>query len=902
MKFKKALAGILSAAMIVTLTPAMAFATSTNTVNAVPTVAEDESMPKVELNIEVKDANWGTDEQTIKLTFNNAKWSKKPETGTSSLNLDKTVVQPSPVGTTATVVSKAAVYSVSISTALGSGAKLTITNVTTTGGSIVYDYDVSATTASDQAAAVAAAITAMGADSLYDASADDAKLTLTAKNGGAIADDPAADVTGGTGAVGDVSTDTAGADAVFADDGTPTGMHISNATITDVVAASNNSIEFTFKPTAATKGTTFTITFDAGVLKSKSDSGAVEIAVDGLDSNVSSGTVTAGTVTSGKTTASVTGDIKTYGRVSSQTLESAIEIRETAVNAITGNQVIKLTLPKGVSWKSLTLSGNLVSGSPVTTSNKVASAGAVTASGDYYLTDDERSVYVFVPVTGDAAVRQVLNITGSIEIGKTASLGDITVDVTSYKATGNAISDASDLVIAKYGEESVVISTASEIPTIYAGFEKTNKDKYNWIQLTIKETVKDSLQSGRYIDVELPEEVQVVSGASVIKSVLKGDAKLSDASTYTNLDSSYISFEDTKDRSEFTLTVPDDNANTGLGGTWSDSKANTWTLFIPVTVKADFEGDIEVSLKGAKAGIDDTTIVVATAESPVTVATASTDVKNGVQKQTVADITITEKVVGYMKAGTTLTVSLDDLGLDNSLVFDKATVKVTAGDLEIGKTTVSKGVINIPIKEESTKVSTISITGISATLNRTLPEGPYDLLVGEVVDGGSSALIDNEAYDNKKFEVAPVTVEGYINIVTPADSATVDTKIDSQFVIGQSSYTNNGEAAEMDAAPYIDSNNRTMVPIRYIANACGVSDDNITWDQATQTATLNGTNTVVTIKVGSNTIQTSTGTITMDTVAVNNNGRIYVPARFIANALGADVTWDAATKTVGISK
>ena len=149
------------------------------------------------------------------------------------------------------------------------------------------------------------------------------------------------------------------------------------------------------------------------------------------------------------------------------------------------------------------------------------------------------------------------------------------------------------------------------------------------------------------------------------------------------------------------------------------------------------------------------------------------------------------------------------------------------------------------------------------------------------------------------INVAPVTVKGYINIVTPADTNTV--KVNASFVIGKTSYTNNGTEVTMDAAPYI-AKNRTMVPIRYIANACGVTDENITWNQATRTATISGPNNVVTIKMGSNTITTSNGVITMDTVAVNTGNRIYVPARFIANALGATVTWDAATQTVGITK
>ncbi|MDY5905295.1 MAG: copper amine oxidase N-terminal domain-containing protein, partial [Anaerovoracaceae bacterium] len=431
---------------------------------------------------------------------------------------------------------------------------------------------------------------------------------------------------------------------------------------------------------------------------------------------------------------------------------------------------------------------------------------------------------------------------------------------------------------------------------------QTNKDKYNWIQVTLKETVKDSLQSGRFIDFDLPEEVQVVKAAG-IRATLDKDAKLKDAADFSELkdngDDALIDFDDDKDLSNFSVTVPEDGATVADGEIWNANKANTLTLFIPVTIQADYTGDVKVDIKGAKAGIDDTTLTVAKAVPVVTVEAKTTDVKNGVQKQAVSDIKITENVIGYMNAGTTLTVALDNLGLTNALVFDDAKVEVTAGDLEINKITIKKGVINIPIKEESTKPSTISITGITATLNRTLPEGGYDLKIGEAIEKGNSALIDNEKYNDEDFDVAPVTVKGYINIVTPADTNTV--KVNASFVIGKTSYTNNGTEVTMDAAPYI-AKNRTMVPIRYIANACGVTDENITWNQATRTATISGPNNVVTIKMGSNTITTSNGVITMDTVAVNTGNRIYVPARFIANALGATVTWDAATQTVGITK
>ena len=57
----------------------------------------------------------------------------------------------------------------------------------------------------------------------------------------------------------------------------------------------------------------------------------------------------------------------------------------------------------------------------------------------------------------------------------------------------------------------------------------------------------------------------------------------------------------------------------------------------------------------------------------------------------------------------------------------------------------------------------------------------------------------------------------------------------------------------------------------------------------------------VRVTVGSTNLITSNGTITMDTVAVNTNDRIYVPVRYIANALGASVSWDPATRTATFS-
>lgn len=83
--------------------------------------------------------------------------------------------------------------------------------------------------------------------------------------------------------------------------------------------------------------------------------------------------------------------------------------------------------------------------------------------------------------------------------------------------------------------------------------------------------------------------------------------------------------------------------------------------------------------------------------------------------------------------------------------------------------------------------------------------------------------------------------------------------------------------------PYVDTSSRTQVPVRIVAESLGAA---VVWDQSIQSAVINGT---TKIKLGANTITTQYGTIAMDTTSVALNGRIYVPVRFLCEALGYDV-------------
>ncbi|MCI8341738.1 MAG: trypsin-like serine protease [Firmicutes bacterium] len=101
-----------------------------------------------------------------------------------------------------------------------------------------------------------------------------------------------------------------------------------------------------------------------------------------------------------------------------------------------------------------------------------------------------------------------------------------------------------------------------------------------------------------------------------------------------------------------------------------------------------------------------------------------------------------------------------------------------------------------------------------------------------------------------------------------------------------------GESIDIPAEygkPYNDEHRRMQIPMRYILEACGCS---VVWDESSQTAKVHSENGDVEIKLGSNELKTSNGTVLMDTTAsINADGRIYIPIRHVLEALNFEILW-----------
>ncbi len=110
------------------------------------------------------------------------------------------------------------------------------------------------------------------------------------------------------------------------------------------------------------------------------------------------------------------------------------------------------------------------------------------------------------------------------------------------------------------------------------------------------------------------------------------------------------------------------------------------------------------------------------------------------------------------------------------------------------------------------------------------------------------------------------------------------------FIEGKSEYFVDGKTpgVKMDAAPYI-SQSRTFVPVRYLGNALGVVDENIAWDTSASKAKLVlGTKSAELI-IGQKQILASGQAKAVDVAPELRSGRTYLPARFVAEALGYQV-------------
>ncbi len=240
-----------------------------------------------------------------------------------------------------------------------------------------------------------------------------------------------------------------------------------------------------------------------------------------------------------------------------------------------------------------------------------------------------------------------------------------------------------------------------------------------------------------------------------------------------------------------------------------------------------------------------------------------------------------------------------------------AAVPNTAGTYDVKITRAADGDIN-PFACEIPK-------GLVLTKKRSSSSGAATQTYTAQFDTNGGSAVDKVKTDkNGKIErPADPTKEGYIFVGWYSDSKltkpfdfsaelTANSTLYAKWkenneiilTIGSRKISVFGREIKNDVAPKI-VNDRTMLPIRIVAESLGGT---VTWNGELQRVTIQKGADVILITIGADTAYVNGTAVKLDAAAFVENGRTYLPLRFVSETLGAQVVWNEAEKTVTITK
>ena len=143
---------------------------------------------------------------------------------------------------------------------------------------------------------------------------------------------------------------------------------------------------------------------------------------------------------------------------------------------------------------------------------------------------------------------------------------------------------------------------------------------------------------------------------------------------------------------------------------------------------------------------------------------------------------------------------------------------------------------------------------------------------------------------------------GFVNIITAGreDTDSFTTKV--VVPVGEK-YVISGETKQEIPVPaYINADGYTMLPLRAVSVALGINSNNVLWDQSTRTATIMYGSKIISMTSGQKVVYVNAAPIPAATSVEIKDGRMFLGLRDLGNALGVtDITWDQATKTATLN-
>jgi hypothetical protein len=532
--------------------------------------------------------------------------------------------------------------------------------------------------------------------------------------------------------------------------------------------------------------------------------------------------------------------------------------------------------------------------------------------GSLKVGDDSVKLTLPVGFTWDVSNSSITNLTGNADLSVNPNTLDSGRTLQIKCSQASSISTLADLYVpikvdismAKKGEVDAVLSGQSTVST-----DTLKVGTYGDYTVTVNSVESKTIDAGK-VDQEIGKFAinEALSGTLVkdrtIVLTLPDDARW--------IKDNYPQFDNnlSKDFGGFAISpfepVESDvyGIKTIMAKVTAPSNGNNAPELVfsggKITVKAGYTGDIALTVSGS-AGANGTA-TVATVKSVTATASDKPAVIIGLDSQPAGDVTLTEAMAGQIKStDNNNNPGYITLVLPPGVKFaDTPKFEVTKGDLVLDSiVTYSSGSSQIKVKGSSTVASTIKISNIKLTVDRTVPEGNISVSIG------GNALVENGGTGNYFPNDTTAASPTIATVVTPAPS---QEKSNVVFTVNSTSYTVNGQTQTMDTAVYVDPiTNRAYVPVRFLANALGITNDNISYGiiNGNQVVSFydNAANRGVSLTIGDNYMNVNGLLVPLDAPAfINDANRTMLPIRAISQAFGAQVNYDQNAQTITITR
>ena len=526
---------------------------------------------------------------------------------------------------------------------------------------------------------------------------------------------------------------------------------------------------------------------------------------------------------------------------------------------------------------------------------------------------------------------------------KSGATAVITVKATNKNAAGTVLTDGfnarTTVEVMKVVDYTVVLSKDADkdVPTFYNGVNTDNygltDDADHWsVEVTAEETFPGAWSFRKGFNFELPDgvfvtdvEIKSVEGFLKTTNTAKDSADvvtkqiMSDAFLKAYQDGDNLNFE-------FDKRVFDD-----VDSQLAKDEAKV-TFKLQLVADPDFVGDVTLKLTGEL--VDEQELVIAKFVSPFEITAEQNDLKIDYRYTEVpTTIVVKEAEDGLWdadKAEFGFTVEKPDYIVfedDPTFTVDNESGMKLSDDklMKFGGNDY-KG-IHFTVDKESAEPATVTISDLSLFMQRSIPAGPYDLIgwtsmwnayEGQVIYGAASdakcghtwAQHDNDTVkcNETKFigdvcDYSDTVKEAFVNVVTAGreqDDASFTTKVvvpvgEKYIIAGEVQY-------DIDVPAYINANGYTMLPVRAVAVALGINNNNVLWDQATKTVTILYGQRIITMQVGASVVYVNGSAIPASSSVEITDSRTFLGLRDLATALGVTtINWDAATKTASLN-